>query len=569
MRKTGNKKGLLICISLLAFLFLGLKCLISTKGATDELYYIATSYRFYQGDAMLVDDWNAAQMSGFLLLPFVHVYMLIMKTTEGIVLYFRFLYLIFKVLVTAFCMTKLKKYGAFGIAGISVYYFFSPQNLDSLSYNTIALGMVMMIGAVCLAEEKKKRDYYLCGIFLAMAILAQPFCILIYFAGAAVVAGKVLTQKPAGRWQPLKAYAFVTAGAFTMFVIFMLFVFSRASWHEVLENLHFILNDKNHNVTGVGGVVNLILKPLKTGYHILKNYTALTIINTVYFLIVLAMKHSKKECADYLAYGSVLCLIFSCVAVMAAGRSFPENEFFLPFIWFSLEEAVLIGKKKEKYKYICVWGLAVLTALAFCLSTDTGIISTSAGLCIAAVFSVVMLPNIITGEKPKIVGEKGLLVLGIGISICMFTMRMLCTWTDSLITGDYSHYIGKGPLKGTYTDEASYQRFYNIMSDLDRITYTEDDILFCGRNTPLAYLYSNMICGTMSTYLLETDYERLEQYYTLHPDKFPTVVYYYPWGSYPVTEQDTDSGFFQYINSHYEVLEVEDRILAAMNSSKR
>lgn len=164
-REINRKTALFICVGILTFLFLGLKCLISTKGATDEMYYIATAYRFYQGDAMLVDDWNTAQMSGFLLLPFVHVYMFIMKTTEGIVLYFRFLYLIFKAFVAVFCIAKLKKYGAFGIAGISVYYFFSPQNLESLSYNTIALGMVMMIGAVCLAEKRKKPDYYLCGIF--------------------------------------------------------------------------------------------------------------------------------------------------------------------------------------------------------------------------------------------------------------------------------------------------------------------------------------------------------------------------------------------------------------------
>ncbi len=568
MRK---KKILFICAGMLTFILLGLKCMISTKGTTDEVYYVATAYRFWQGDAMLVDDWNAAQMSGFLLLPFVHIYMLIMKTTEGIILYFRFIYLIFKVLVAAFCIAKLKKYGVFGIAGISVYYFFSPQNLDALSYNTIALGMVMMIGAVCLAEEKKKPDYYLCGIFLAMAVLAQPFCILIYFAGAVVVVWKVLKRNTDKKWQPLKGYALVTAGAFTMLVIFMLFIFSRASLQEVLENLHFILNDKNHNVAGVGGVANLILKPVKTGYHILKSYTALTIINTIYFFVLLAAKHYKKRYMNYLAYGSVLCLIFSCVAVMMAGRPFPENEFFIPFIWFSMEEAVLINREKEKNKYICVWGLTVLTALAFCLSTDTGIISTSAGLCLVAVFSIIMLPNILTNENPKlkVVEKNGLLALSIGISICMFVMRMVCTWTDSLLTGDYSYYIEKGPLRGTYADEASYQSFYNVMSDLDKISYTEDDILFCGRNTPLAYLYSNMVCGTMSTYLLDTDYERMEQYYMLHPDKFPTVVYYYPLGSYPVTERDTDSAFFQYIEANYNIIEEEGRILAIINSSKR
>lgn len=61
------------------------------------------------------------------------------------------------------------------------------------------------------------------------------------------------------------------------------------------------------------------------------------------------MKHSKKECADYLAYGSMICLVFSCVAVMAAGRLFPKNKFFFPFIWFSLKETVFISKKKTNY----------------------------------------------------------------------------------------------------------------------------------------------------------------------------------------------------------------------------
>lgn len=50
------KKKLFICAGILTFILLGLKCLISTKGATDEVYYIATAYRFYQGDAMPVDD---------------------------------------------------------------------------------------------------------------------------------------------------------------------------------------------------------------------------------------------------------------------------------------------------------------------------------------------------------------------------------------------------------------------------------------------------------------------------------------------------------------------------------
>ncbi|MCM1262437.1 MAG: hypothetical protein NC313_06915 [Butyrivibrio sp.] len=264
-REINRKKtaGVFIIVLIVTTFVFVLKCLITTIGTTDELYYITTAYRFYQGDAMLADDWNTAQMSGFLLLPFVSLYMAIMKTTEGIVLYFRFLYLIYKMFVAFFCLKRLKPYGLFGMMGVAVFYFFTPYNLDSLSYNTIPIGMVMMIGAVYLTEKRKKLDYYLCGIFLAMSILAQPFFILIYFAGAAFAAWKAYTRNSGGKWHPLKKYVLVSAGAVTVLLIFLLFIFSRASLHEISENLQFILNDKNHSVSGTGGAKAFCLSLLK------------------------------------------------------------------------------------------------------------------------------------------------------------------------------------------------------------------------------------------------------------------------------------------------------------------
>lgn len=558
-RRMRTKKIIFICISVLIFILFGLKCYITTAGSyTDEVYYIATSFRFWQGDAVLVDDWNTAQMNGFLLLPFVYLYMIIMKTTEGIVLYFRFIYLIFKTLVAVFCLRKLRKYGVLGIIGISIWYFSSPQSIDALSYNTIPIAMILMIEAVYLSEEKKNGiTYYLCGIFLAAAVLAQPLCILIYFSGVAVGIYKALLW----RQKPAKKYVVVSMGAFSMLVIFTVFVFSRASLKEVVENLHFILRDNSHNAVGMAGMLNLVLKPVRVGWQILKNYTMMTIINTVFSLVLIVSKNLRKKYRNYFIYAALLCLVFSCLNVITVGRVFVENEFFIPFFWFSLNEIFLMVNEKEKY--VSIWLISVLTTLCFCLSTDTGIISTSVAMCPLAVFSIVMLPNIWTDEEAKLQRKKKCLIACCaGLSSCMFVMRLVCTCTDTLFTEDYSCYIEKGPLKGTYTDKTSFEVVTNIMSDLDMISYTDADILFCGRNTSLAYLYSGMGCGTMSTYLLEVDYERLEQYHELHPDKFPTVVYYYPLGSYPIVEKDINSDFFKFVQSNYEVQEIEGRFLA-------
>ena len=253
-------------------------------------------------------------------------------------------------------------------------------------------------------------------------------------------------------------------------------------------------------------------------------------------------------------------MILSCILILKSGRAFVENEFFIPFVWFLFGELFLIhGDKKKHYS---VWGLTVLLVLSVCLATDTGTISTSAGMCPMAVFSIVMMPDISVGEMLELgKGKRYLLVCGMLLTLCVFIMRIVCAWTDTLLTGNYTYYIEKGPLKGTYTDENTFYTFSSIMSDLDAIPYTEDDILFCGRNTPLAYLYSGMNCGTMSTYLIEMDYEQLEQYYILHPDKFPTVVYYYHWISSSGTAGDADS-FLNYIESKYEIYEVAGSLLA-------
>lgn len=57
-----------VVFALLLILFIG-NIFLDTN--TDEFHYLATTYRFYLGDAMLVDDWSPEQMNAVLLLPFL------------------------------------------------------------------------------------------------------------------------------------------------------------------------------------------------------------------------------------------------------------------------------------------------------------------------------------------------------------------------------------------------------------------------------------------------------------------------------------------------------------------
>ena len=64
-------------------------------GSRDEHYYITVGYRFFQGCSYFEDEWGIAQMIGFFLSPLVALYRTIFGGNEGIVLGFRYYYVIF------------------------------------------------------------------------------------------------------------------------------------------------------------------------------------------------------------------------------------------------------------------------------------------------------------------------------------------------------------------------------------------------------------------------------------------------------------------------------------------
>lgn len=561
-----SKKKLCIItiLGILTTILFVLKSLISSEiSLADEAYYIQTAFRFYQGDAMLVDDWGAPQLMGFLLLPFVYLYMSIVKSTEGIILYFRILYLIYKCFVLAFCYNKLRKYDLFGIIGLSIYYFFTPFNIDSLNYNTIPIGMILMIGAVILSDKRKPFDYYLCGIFLAVSVLAQPFCILIYLAGAIATLWKIRIGNDNNKWKPLKDYTYISAGAFTILIIFLIYIFQKTSLKDIVQNLPYILGGEGRNVSSFIGIAKLIYKPIKSWYYgVFYDYPLVAIVNTVFLFFLLYLKYYKKTYTNYLIYGAMFVLTLSCLLIIMLGGAFLENIFFVPFIWFFIEELFLIEKNKEVFYSIFIISILYMISVSF--ATITGIVTISAAICPIVVFSITLLPDFlqVKTQNTKKKGISFLLICSMVLSICVLIMRIFYVWTGSLLTNDYSYYLEKGPLKGTYVDEDIYIIYSDMLYDLDSIPNTSEEILFCGMNYALPYLYNNMTCGTLCSSFLELDYGLLEQYYALHPDKFPTVVYYYYFEDTPNYENDINSWFLQYIYSNYEIYEIDGRLLA-------
>ena len=212
-----------VVFALLLILFIG-NIFLDTN--TDEFHYLATTYRFYLGDAMLVDDWSPEQMNAVLLLPFFTLYHLIVGSNTGIVLYFRFLYLI--------------------------YFCFTPYNVNTLSYNTIPISMFMLIFTIVLKENQSAWDHLFTGIFLAIAVLSNPFCLLLYIAYVLIVIITNIVRKFKAQKNSLditlhfRSLGLITLGAALVALVFAIYIFSNTNLTEILRTLPHIIAER-HN----------------------------------------------------------------------------------------------------------------------------------------------------------------------------------------------------------------------------------------------------------------------------------------------------------------------------------
>jgi hypothetical protein len=138
----------------------------------DEIFYISTVYRFFQGDAMLVDEWNNVQMFAFVTYPLYCLLRIFVRSNEGIVLLFRLSYLIFQAAAASYCYHRLKRFGWVRIFPALFYFVTTPYNINSLSYNTLTFGFVLLtLVTISGAEKLSVRDDILCGVFTAGACL--------------------------------------------------------------------------------------------------------------------------------------------------------------------------------------------------------------------------------------------------------------------------------------------------------------------------------------------------------------------------------------------------------------
>lgn len=501
----------------------------------DEMYYIGTSERLYRGEKLLIDEWHPSQqLCSFLLYPVYGLMRTILGSTEGIVMSSRFLYLVFEGMITMLLYLRFQRRGKASYGPAFLFLLFVPFGICAMSYNSIEFGSLTVLLAILSADmEYSVPEYLVCGILMAALVLANPFALLMYAAYgficlAATFRNHMKKQKTEGVLS-FKCFLWMTLGAGIILAFFILFVMQRGTVSEVLANVPYIIGDPEHQNAG------LWYKTRRYFYLCFKSYRYMFCgLGMVYLATFL----DRKRCEHGVAYMLLASLaVFPALIYYGfAAEHIPINYQMLPLAFWCLE-AYFVTRKKERRLFYGWYLPAMIFTMIVQYATDTGIVNISASYSLCS-YPGLMFVSRWLKEVWGMEGNRQRLLRGAGsIAVCAvvclqflgtFYLRMNYACGDDkmpLLTKK----MERGPLKGVYTTPETAGWYEEVLLELDALQMTERDRLLVVGVAPWIYIYADAECGSYSTWQVYEESIQLHDYYTLHPDKFPNVIYMAHW----------------------------------------
>lgn len=484
---------------------------------SDESFYLTLVHRFWLGERVIVDEWNPAQLSMLLLLPFYAIYQWITGGNKGIYLYFRLIYLGISAFIAFFAYLKLKKQNSRTASLICalLYLLYSRANIGGMSYYNMTLSSVLLAVILfydCICEEKgHKTKLYIAGILLAFAVINTPFLVFPYVA---IVIYLILKKKYRLFWREVLT---VISGTATLAILLTGYLLYKVSIRELLLNIPYVLNDSARQQTNPILAIPIVLLRIVWRYKWTIWLSVLCIIYIFYKKRKEAVLSPKEM--NWLMWVNLLVFIINsylakdllgCINI--AGILFAVPMLCAFNNWENIDKKIL-----------GVFGTAgVSLLLGFSFSSNTGLDALTIGFVILAMGAVLLIFQLDELKREQILLGTVLVVF----SIMIFQtgiLRFFSVYRDAPIN-QLNTQITSGPAKYLYTTEEHARQYDELRAAINQYV-REDDLVFYSKSCFWSYLCSNNKYGVPSSWRMAFDSPRLQEYYALNPEKIPTCIF--------------------------------------------
>ena len=438
----GRSKTLMIILNIIglaAAVMLVLKVPFG-YGTTDECYYLVSPLKVLGGDAMLKDEWFIAQLSGFILMPVLKIYLLIAQSTEGILLAFRYIFVTVKILAAVFIYRRLKRTGYIFPAFVAslLFLIYTPYDILGFSYNTIGHICMCMAMAIMATLDVKERAYaILAGVLYAAAVLCCPYLAVMYviYTIFIICTRRATFAKETGALRP-GTWVRTTIGIAGLAVIFVIFLLINATPAEIITSLPHVLDDPSHPKTGIFAGIKSYVKTIIMWD---KKRLAIFLLLAVICAVLLFVKKARKFRLIAFVTAAVLTLLY----VFLPGYMFDmANHYILPLNIFGFVCFFLTDRKYHRM-FWGMWIPGLIYSFVIFLSSNQGFYVISSATIVAAPASILFITEAaadIAGDLVPanvigtITGVVALLLMAFQISAVAASAWEHCCWDENRST---------------------------------------------------------------------------------------------------------------------------------------
>lgn len=517
---------------------------------SDEAFYISVPYRLLTGDGLLTDEWHLSQLSSVLLYLPLKIYVILVGSLSGVVLYFRRLFCVFQLLCAVISYKLLRDKGFIAVISCTSFMLFATIGFRTLSYNTLGVGIFFVMCCVLYSLKSDVfsfRKMFFLGFSLSCFILCQPVGIIIYPVYLiAVLVFTLYKKEKTPSYFTFKSFLSVTLGILPVFIFFLYLFFKNSDIETVIKCIPGIFSDVEHmKISEEVGIDTVSVVGFFKDMTMAAGTIPLIML-AVCFVAAVIIKKKNKSAAIILMSSAlfIYTLVFYCCLYFVSDSETDDINFFLLPLSLAGLCVYLISEKKDLKTFICFYCTGIMYAVFMSISSNLRLNAEANGYFISSV-GTLLLANGLKKEfgadeiKNNLikVAQKSLTV---GIFALFIFYSSAVAIEDTVIKVVYNPQdakITEGVFEGISLPSDAALIHTKLRQDAKEMSeiLSEDDRLFVLDNIPSVYLEGNFKIGCFSAWFIAEELtvdevkDRFREYYEIFPENTPDYVYVPPY----------------------------------------
>lgn len=515
----------------------------------DESFYLALADRLHDGAAPFLDEWHPAQVYAPLLLPLYDLYLNMTGSADGILLFFRLAHVLLSFIVALIVYRVLARdFGRFAACAIALcYLFYVRANILGFSYYSLCttfflLGLTCAWVAFRRLRDREGEDRpgavrvlapLFAGAFLALAIVCNPYVVVIFFLACAAGLVYALCRHRPALFVP---FAWAIAGAFVVAACYLCFVFARISPADVMANLGNVLGSHDENLTLAQRIPNYLM-------HL--PVTRIGFVGTCVLIAILIIWRARRKPltlrtrSAFFAADVVLLLYSGIVCFFTATH---PNAVFIAFVEFAVPCYLLADdlRPSRHPELFAFWLPGILLSVVWQFSSNTQICGIIIGFSIAAYGAIITVLNVFGRAEPvqdtasdeaygrAFVGARQANILhGVAIALVVLlvivtaAVRLSSVYSDCAFE-DMTAEVEDGPAAGLHTSERHAAEYEGVR---DLVTHIDDERgVWIVPMAPWAYLETPGACAAPSAWNTFVNADDWQTYYSSQGHETPAWI---------------------------------------------